>query len=225
MKRKEICNILSKFNFEPLISKNMNPNKISDKISLKLGETKAPTQTAIKTYIKNTFNLQWDTKTKSWISYQKDANSNKIRSKKSHSKDNNTITICHESELDEDVPYEKAEMNSLSNKLDNHSETEENSNTQSNTDISSFKAKNEENKLIPKKDTTNTKELKDENILPAEYAEYITAFGTNKYSLSLSCFILELIEQRISKKYNLTRKGNRSKIIQIALTEYLRITK
>ncbi|MCY6482816.1 hypothetical protein OW763_00390 [Clostridium aestuarii] len=231
MKKIELYNILSKFDFNTLINQNLTPTEIHKKIyqSCEEANSPSPSPNAIKTYIKNNLNLQW--KKKKWISYpQNDINNTKGK-KKSIPNPSDNITTSHKGTIDEENNHTE-EKTASPNQINNDTKAEEKSNTicrknENNTEDKSEPINNiKQNKSTSKRDTSiNTVNFRDEDIDASQYAEYITAFGTEKISISISSFVLDMIEQRICKKYNIKRKGNRSKIIQIALTEYLRITK
>lgn len=200
-------------------------------LSEKLGENNTPSPTAINNYIEKYLQLHWNTKTKTWIPYGKNDIDSTISKKKSYSNTSNNITISHESIIDEEDNHSE-EKAALSNQINDDTKTEEKSTTICNTNKNNNKEKSSpisninQNKAASKKDPSiNTINFKDEDIPPSKYAEYVAALGSEKISISLSSFVLELVEQRICKKYTLNQKRNRSKIIQLALLEYLRLTK
>lgn len=231
MKKNKILEILSTNNIEYFTTQNVPSSKISKILSEKLGENNTPSPTAINNYIEKYLQLHWNTETKTWIPYEKNDIDSTISKKKGSKKTSNDIVISHESAIDEEDNHVE-EKTASSNQTNENIKTKEKSTTicstnKNNTEEKSSPISNiNQNKAASKKDTSiNTVNFKDENINVSEYAEYITALGNEKFSLSLSRFVIELVEQRISKKYSVNPKKNRSKIIQLALLEYLRLTK
>lgn len=221
MKKDKLLNLFNEFDFKMFIKNNMTSYKIRKAICEKVSESECPSTTAITNYIKKEFNLQWDTKTHSWNTYKSNTNKTSKSKKKVSPKDTNILTINHENKLSDESCTDnspKLKPNQLSLDL---------TNTQSSSDISNLK--NANNDALKCNNSSTNKILNkgslDETISPSQYAEYMSTSPNEKFSICINSFVMKLLEERVCNKYNLTLKRNRSKIIQTAIIEYLRITK
>lgn len=337
MKRAEINAILDNTSIKDLV--NSQPGcawTIRRLLSNELGDTKCPSETAIKTYIKNYCNLVWDEEKDLWISSKEDINSAKKSEKKREKKSSKTLSIhngietennnnstletenllinensinsnlsekgnkkykqnsnllesknkekvtpnntenkttnsskksrekgiknspetftkTHEIEIDDDdnsIPKDEDLSSSNHSTNSNPSEKINKNTTENNTVLESKNNKkstsdesnNETNKNINQllkpekvntieKDIVNTQDhfssqnskFNYENIDPSEYSLYIELYGNEKYSLSLSPFVIGKIEEIILKKYK-KKSMNKSKLVQLALIEFIRLT-
>ncbi|KGM96371.1 hypothetical protein Z968_06530 [Clostridium novyi A str. 4552] len=223
MKKDKLLNLFNEFDFKMFIKNNMTSYKIRKAISEKVSESDCPSTTAITNYIKKKFNLQWDTKTHSWNTYKSNTNITSKSKKKVSPKDTNTLTINHENKLsDESCIYNspKLKPNQLSLDL---------TNTESNSNISNLKTVNNDTLKCNNSNTTrlSNKAYFNDNINydVSQCYEYIAASENMKISISINCELFEIIKKLLCEKYNIKRKGNRSKIIHLALMECLKFNK
>ncbi|KEI06586.1 hypothetical protein Z957_12015 [Clostridium sp. K25] len=223
MKKDKLLNLFNEFDFKMFIKNNMTSYKIRKAICEKVSESECPSTTAITNYIKKEFNLQWDTKTHSWNTYKSNTNKTSKSKKKVSPKDTNILTINHENKLSDEsciVNSPKLKPNQLSIDL---------TNTQSSSDISNLKNANND---VLKCDNSNTNRLSNKgyfndniNYDLSQCYEYIAASENMKTSISINCTLFEIVKKLLCKKYNIKRKGTRSKIVHLALMECLKFNK
>lgn len=235
----ELDNVLKNTELKALIKSGCYAYEIENFAFRNLGEYKCPNIDEIISYIENNFNFIWDAYNEEWISSRKHDNTGNNSNKKGTHKVETSLTTFHETEIpSEDIPQD-SDKDPKTNKKNDSLSQDENS-TPIGTQIGlSLTTNNEENihtinftsGTEPPAEKITTPKLSkdnnfiDENIDPSEYPKFILIFGSTKFSVSLSNFILELTEQRITKNFGIKRNRNRSKIIELALVEYLRLTK
>lgn len=187
------------------------------------------------------------------ITENKATNSAKKGRKKGRKKSAETFVKTHRIEINNDSSSESKEEDSSPSEKSTTSTSSEKSNTKLGQNSDLLKPKNEEKNMLnstnnesisnnpslkPEEARNNLKKdistiedfynsdskskLKYKNIDPSQYAEYIEYSGSQKYSLSLSPFVIGLIEDIILGKYN-NKKMSKSKVVQLALIEYIRI--
>lgn len=220
MKKDKLLNLFNEFDFKMFIKNNMTSYKIRKAICEKVTESECPSTTAITNYIKKEFNLQWDTKTHSWNNCKSNINNTSKSKKKVSPKDTNTLTINHENKLSDESCINnspKLKSNQLSIDL---------TNTKSNGNISNLKTVNND---TLKCNDSNTNRLSNKtyfndniNYDVSQCYEYIAASENIKMSISINCELFKIIKKLLCEKYNLKSKGNRSKIIHLALMECLK---
>jgi len=304
MKKAEINAILDKTSIKDLVYKQPRCAwTIRRLLSKELGDIKCPSETGIKTYIKNHFNLVWDEEKDLWIPYKEDTNSTKKGRKKGGKKPSKTLSISsqikivnannstiadgnlpindistnfnlseksnknlgqnsnfleskneekttsnstenkstkkgrkkgekkstetftktHEIEIDDNNNYNIEDSNQSLNGEKNTSANNKNKNcNNTNSSLKSKKIDNVDTSTSIDSSSNLNLKSKYKNEDPSLYLQHLESNGSKKYSLSLSPFVVDLIEEIILEKYN-KKQMNKSKIVQLALIEFITI--
>ncbi|WP_186431018.1 hypothetical protein [Clostridium sp. BSD9I1] len=183
------------------------------------------------------------------ITENKATNSAKKGRKKGRKKSAETFVKTHEIEINNDSSSESKEEDSSPSEKSTTSTSSEKSNTKLGQNRDLLKPKNEEKNTLNSTNNENSintnQSLKSGKLHNVEkvpsviedfssnskpkykdidysfYPEYMECYGKEKYSLSLNSFVITKVEEIILEKYN--KKMSKSKIINIALMEFIRI--
>ena len=230
---------LKNSNIEELISQNISISKIMNSLKFSNPTTKLPSKSTVQTYISKKLNLSWDKAHTKWYSpppifpeFSFSANNSLV------TKHSDIIDLSNELSITTAISSSTLieQINLFSNN-DPHESTDSNSNEvkessddsinilKSNEDLSiddSYISK--ENSDLP----TSVPRIPICDVDFSLYPKYITLSDSKKISISINSFILNSVIETVNKDISyigFDSNNSLSTIIQVALLDYLRLTK
>lgn len=230
---------LENSNIKELISQNISITKIMNSLKFSTPNAKLPSKSTVQTYISSYLNLLWDKTHKKWYSPLPNLLASYCSTNDSLvTKHSDIINLSNELSITTTSSSSTLieQVNLFSNNLSNESTDSNGNEVKESSDDSTNISKSNEDLSI------NDNYISKENFdLPPSmpripicdddfslYPKYITLSDSKKISISINSFIINAVIETVNKDIScigFNSNNSLSTIIQVALLDYLRLTK